>query len=356
MTQQATKASADDRNQEQFVDEISVKSNLKEEIERLHGNLKATIDEKKKAQNNCDLLQKYNDHLSSLYDHQQNENRRLCGIIEEDAARILSLEEEIERLNSNLSATNDEKKMAQSQYHSLQKSNNDLSLQRDHQRKENSRLYGIIAGNDERILGLEKEQERLHNVIETLRVDHQREQQKLKGDIEFERTDNERLRTSIFKNESDLSALQSEDYYIQLFEELKGDVEGWIASHAKRTSTRTLPASTEAAVLDILMRLGGAGESSANFLIKNRLLQKEYYDVRSRIILIRHIVALFLFDQIFNPLAPGLPALLTYALGWMERDMIAQGLHFIACLMCRAAISQNYTDSSSAVSCGQEIC
>jgi len=127
-------------------------------------------------------------------------------------------------------------------------------------------------------------------------------------------------------------------------------MEGWIAGHAKRTSMRTLPASNEATVLDILMSLGGAGESSCKFLIKNCLLQKEYYEIRSRIILVRHIVALFLFDQIFNPLAPGLPAILADALGRMEGDMIAQEQQFRKMIrtrqaLCRAA--KRYADASN---------
>lgn len=238
-----------------------------------------------------------------------------------------NLKHVIEDIGKKLSAAVDEQLKIKKQALLLEKFNNHLTSEGDRLNRENSSLRGIITVKDEHISILENEKEELREDIRTLRADSQREQQKLKGEIDFLRADNERLRTNIFKSESDLNPLKGEEYYIQRLEELKGDVEGWIASHAKRSPTQSLSVSNEVIVLDILMSLGRAGENSGNFLIKNKFLQKEYYDVRTRIPLIRHFVFLFLFDQIFNPLAPGLPPSLSESLVWMEEDMILQGVH-----------------------------
>jgi predicted nucleic acid-binding Zn-ribbon protein len=247
--------------------------------------------------------------------------------IEKYKRERIEMKRYIDQIDHKLSVTLAEKLRIQNQGNSLKKLNNHLGSEGDRLQRESASLREVIALRDEHIYVLENEKDGLQDAIKALRADSQREQQKLKGEIDFLRADNERLRTNIFRNESDLNPLRSEEYYIQLLEGLKGDVEGWIAGHAQRTPSQMLTISNEVIVLDILMSLGRAGENSGNFLIKNKSLQKEYCDVRTRITLIRHFVCLFLFDQILNPLAPGLPASISDSLAWMEEDMISQGVH-----------------------------
>jgi len=223
---------------------------------------------------------------------------------------IRRLRTEAEKLTNSLKAKTEDNAKLRDQNGLLERNKGHLSRELDKEVLETKRLRGIIESQEQRINSLKGEQERL------------------KSDIEVVQAHNERLRTHIFRNESDLNPNRSEDFYIQNFEGLKGEVENWIAKHAKASLrlSPTLSAENETEVLNVLGILGIAGKESSKVLGETDALRKQYRDLRSRIILIRHIVAVFLFDQIFHPMMAGLVPCLDEALIWMEKDILSQGI------------------------------
>jgi len=152
----------------------------------------------------------------------------------------------------------------------------------------------------------------------------------LNGEAENLSTDNERLRTYIARRESDLKPLHSEDYYIQKFRELNAEIELWIAKYAK-TTAKPLTDSEEKTLLKKLSGLGASGEESSKVLSIKNTFQTLYEDARSRIRLLRHIVALFLFEQILSPFAVGLSPEVSNALSSIEGTILSQGRLRIHC-------------------------
>ena len=86
--------------------------------------------------------------------------------------------------------------------------------------------------------------------------------------------------------------------------------------HSKSSAAIELSQSQEIELLKLLLNFGKSGKKSAEFLkTAPKLFQNLYANTRSRILLIRHIVAVFLIDQVFEPFAAGLPSSLSQAIG-----------------------------------------
>jgi chromosome segregation ATPase len=145
----------------------------------------------------------------------------------------------------------------------------------------------------------------------------------LNDEIEFLRTDNEKIRAYIAKRENDLKPVYAEDYYIKSFQELKAEIEMWVAKQSKTNATETLADIHAKEVLQNLAALGQVGRAAAKAL--NPSIQTWYGTVRSRIPLIRHVIAVFLFDQIFVPFAVGLSPEVSSALSFIEGRILSQG-------------------------------
>ena len=64
------------------------------------------------------------------------------------------------------------------------------------------------------------------------------------------RHDNDEIRSYVLRMESDLQPVRDEDYYIQLFEEIKSEVEMWSAKHGKSNAGATLSQEQEDQLLD----------------------------------------------------------------------------------------------------------
>jgi hypothetical protein len=139
----------------------------------------------------------------------------------------------------------------------------------------------------------------------------------LRADVVGLRSDNDELRKYIAQRGAERQqSLQNEQYYIQQFQELKSIIEMWIAKQSKSSATKELSQSNEIELLKFLTSHGKSGKMSAEFLkTKPQLCQKLYANIRSRIQLLRHIMAVFLIDQIFEPFATGMPSSLSQALG-----------------------------------------
>lgn len=151
------------------------------------------------------------------------------------------------------------------------------------------------------------------------------EVERLKAKIVGLRFDNEDLRRYIVKMENDIQPLQDEEYYIQMFDELKSEVENWVAKQGKSNAGPALSPSDEGRLFQIISDLGSSGRKSVEFLSQNNFCTVWYANTRSRIQLLRHIVAIFLFEKIFKPFAAGLPTKFSEALVWIGDDVISRG-------------------------------
>jgi chromosome segregation ATPase len=148
---------------------------------------------------------------------------------------------------------------------------------------------------------------------------------KLKAQIVGLRHDNDEIRSYILKMERELPPVV-DDYYIQLFEEIKSEVEIWSAKHGKSNAGATLSQEHEDQLLDIIARLGNSGIASVDFLRANPQSFRTWYsNARSRIQLVRHVIASFLYDKIFEPFAAGLPSQLWQALVGITGYVIEDG-------------------------------
>ena len=147
----------------------------------------------------------------------------------------------------------------------------------------------------------------------------------LKAQIVGLRHDNDEIRSYILKMEHELLPVV-DDYYIQLFEEIKFEVEIWSAKHGKSNAGATLSQEHEDQLLDIMVHLGNSGIASVSFLRANpRFLRTWYSNARSLIQFVRHVIASFLYDKIFEPFAAGLPTQFSQALDWIRSYVIEDG-------------------------------
>lgn len=212
---------------------------------------------------------------------------------------------------------------------SLFNANETLKEQHQYLKTEHESQKGIHAREQGRIKDELKHEKEVKNECQTQINILLEEQQRLKSENAMLRTDNEQLRTYIVKMEpNDLKPLRDEEYYIQGIEELKSDVEMWSARHGKANVSHTLSKSSEVKLFELLEKLGEPGRGSSQFLQKHQATQIWYSNARTRIPLIRHVVALFLFRQVLEPFAVGLPPALSDALVWIDEDVMSHGKSF----------------------------
>ena len=183
----------------------------------------------------------------------------------------------------------------------------------------------------------EKKINNLDDVIKNLRelnLGLEKEVAKLNAQMVGLRHDNDEIRSYIIKMESDLLPVRDEEYYIQLFEGIKSEVEMWSAKHGKSNAGATLSQEHEDRLFDAIANLGNSGTASVNFLRANpRFFRAWYSNARSLIQLIRHVIAVFLYDKIFEPFAAGLPTEFSKSLVWIGNDVIQHGFFPLAALI-----------------------
>lgn len=136
--------------------------------------------------------------------------------------------------------------------------------------------------------------------------------------------DNDGLRELINSKSRPQEPTHAEDFYIQSFDDLKSGIIDFIAKHSKQNSKETLTPATQTKILSAIAEFGVTGQATAQFL-KLHLLPL-YTSRQFRIHLLRHIVAIYLFDQIFNRFAyPVTPETSDY-LRRIEDNLFCQGL------------------------------
>src|SRR5271156_6533503 len=97
----------------------------------------------------------------------------------------------------------------------------------------------------------------------------------------------------------------------------------WVAKRAKANAAEDSALNVDM-VLKYLAASGPCGKQSSDFL--NREFKGLYSNTRSRIPLLRHVCAVILYDEIFEPFAVGLSSSVSAVLRWMEEDLVLNGL------------------------------
>jgi hypothetical protein len=121
--------------------------------------------------------------------------------------------------------------------------------------------------------------------------------------------DNEQLRGYIATMRSAQDPICDEDHYVRGFEGLRRNIDSWVAKQYKLNSKQALRDSCAYEIVELISRLGEHGAKAGNTLQGGKYsIRSLYRERRTRIPLIRHIIAIHLFHEIFYPFAFGLPA------------------------------------------------
>lgn len=252
---------------------------------------------------------------------QQQQREALPGTLTKKDKKMKKLKDDLRNAEQKKTELGESLKTLERKNDHLERRIVQLNDDIDRVRQENGSLIGIRNKLSEELNGVRAVNVSQNKDINALQEENQRQ----KKEIQFLRTDNDSLRTVIFRNENDLSLLNSEEHYIQTFEELRGDLERWVARASKVGGEIPLPQIAEMGVLGMLETLGPKAKASAEFLRANQTIRVWYKHIGARIDLVRHLVGVFLFDQIFEPFAVGLPSELRDALLWIDNDLISHG-------------------------------
>jgi hypothetical protein len=160
--------------------------------------------------------------------------------------------------------------------------------------------------------------QQLENQLSKLREDHEEAMEREKG----LRSENEEFRTQIVTVASAHGPVRDEDYYNQSFQQLNGIVEHEVVKLSKAHANVILSETRIAEIRNCVSGLGQHGVQSAQFLDS---LQKLYENGRSRHPLIRHIVAMFLLDNVLYPFAFGISQDFSNGLRFVEKEIVNQG-------------------------------
>jgi regulator of replication initiation timing len=144
------------------------------------------------------------------------------------------------------------------------------------------------------------------------------------------KADNQSLRGYIDNMRNAQEPIRGEEKYTQPFEDLNNNITSWAFKQSKRHANVALQDSkVRTAVLTKLESFGVHGKHTAT-CFRSSLLQL-YYSKKTRAPLIRHILALFLFDRVFYPFAFALKSPdsashdASHYITFIEDDLFEQG-------------------------------
>lgn len=141
--------------------------------------------------------------------------------------------------------------------------------------------------------------------------------------------DNEELRAYIATMRSAQGPIHDDGYYVQGVERLNYQIQSWVVKITKSISDTRLSYNTPDKIIKALENLGENGEETVEILKSGRTsLQRLYEQPRTRIALIRHVIALFFYDRIFYPFAFGLEEEQSDQLWDIQDGIFSQGFSF----------------------------
>jgi hypothetical protein len=140
------------------------------------------------------------------------------------------------------------------------------------------------------------------------------EVQTLHISLQAAKANNTRLRTQIVAGKGNMNdILRAEDHYVNQMQQISSSIEDWVAKHVKSSKKMEkergyhLPALEDNVVVQIISKiklLGDHGRKSAARLIET--FSDRFKEGISRIALVRHIIALYLFHEVLSRFAFGL--------------------------------------------------
>lgn len=187
-------------------------------------------------------------------------------------------------------------------------------------------------------------------------VQFTRQSESLRLSVSSLRSQNDTFRTQIFAMGTGGGPVQNEEFYSSRFENLKFSVEKKLRSLLKDDGKYTLPETSHASVLRRISRVGILGIECKNFLTSGKYtIQALHLNVKWRQLLLRHIVALFLYVRVLEPFAFGLAQDVSTALKCVDKSVLSQGCSSKYNTKSRTTILQCVDDSPSERSCGWTV-
>lgn len=110
--------------------------------------------------------------------------------------------------------------------------------------------------------------------------------------------DNHLLRSQISEMSIAQEPLREEQYYILEFTQLRMDIESWAAKETRNMTKQMLSDQEYSQVVQVLRSCGETGRNAAEWF--QRIHPRTWQDRRSKIGLIRHFVAVVLFDHVLE--------------------------------------------------------
>lgn len=160
--------------------------------------------------------------------------------------------------------------------------------------------------------------------IQQINAQRDQDYQNLLGIVQGLKTDNEAFRAQIFSMGSGRGPLREENHYIHNFESLKTAIDQGVLKLSRANSAATTPPPE---ILATISKLGEHGERSAAYFSKSKYhtLPALYSQSQWRLAVIRHVVALFLIDRVFEPYVFGVSQEFSKGLKCIENDVLERG-------------------------------
>jgi hypothetical protein len=135
------------------------------------------------------------------------------------------------------------------------------------------------------------------------------------------------FRTQVFEMGSGHGPIKTEEYYSSNFEALGCLIEKEIVKLSKVHRNYTLTDLQTSQVLSYISEVGTLGQKCSDLLKSEGTysLQNLYSQGKLRILLIRHVIALFLYERIFDPFAFGVSREVSDCLRSVDRDIMFRG-------------------------------
>jgi hypothetical protein len=185
-----------------------------------------------------------------------------------------------------------------------------------HLRNERGYIHHVYAAAKEETAAIRRD---FQDHIEKTRFSRQKMEEK----CELIQKDNENLREYITSMSKAQEPIRGEDFYVQSFEELRGHIQSWMAKNSKLNAKEILAEGVQTEVAAFLDKCGPHG------IITSKKFGSQIRDLwtsrRTRVPLLRHIVALFLFETVFDRFAFGHDRAASEYLKWIEGDLFRQG-------------------------------
>jgi hypothetical protein len=200
--------------------------------------------------------------------------------------------------------------------HRLQHSLRELESENRHLRSERGYIHQVYASAKEETAAIRRD---FQDHIEKTRFSRQ----KLEEKCELIQKDNESLREYITSMSKAQEPIRGEEFYVQLFEELRGHIQSWMAKNSKLNAKETLEETVPSEVSGFLEKCGAHGVFTAQRF--GGEIRELWTDRKTRVPLLRHVVALFLFETVFDRFAFGHDRAASEYLKWIEGDLFRQG-------------------------------